>query len=508
MLTGSTADGSVLTANPTLLGRPARDHDHRAGRRPRRRQPGRGVRGRRPRLRPDRQLRRVVDRLRRDARPAAPRRSRSLSVQYYGFDTTQPAVRRRAGPPGVRRGRRLAADRRARGPDGTGAGRELDGPARDPGPQRRGLPARPTTPTPPGRCWPRPAIPGGAGFPDDDPDDRRRRVRRGDRRRARARARDHARWPRRWATATSTASRPIRPRCGRSAGSPTTRAATTSWACCSAPAPRTTTGAGARPTFDAAIAEAVLRRPIRTAASAAYDRAEDDRPATTSRSCPIGLRHRAGRCRATGCSGPARTGSASSGWPGWRGRNERRAALLATARGRGALLARVAGCPATGRRDAGWADVRDANGDVDLRDGHRRSTSRSPSTEAAAPGRAAPDVGRRDRPDGDRGRRTRRGRARRRSTTRSIRARRPPPPEHARSSRAGGSSRPTTRPTSRSGRRLRSSTPTTGSTGRRPPAISSGCTGTRATRPSAPRPSRSARTAVARDLGAARGHRD
>ena len=52
------------------------------------------------------------------------------------------------------------------------------------------------------------------------------------------------------------------------------RAATTSSASCSAPAPRTTTATGARPTFDAAIAEADARRPIRPTASAAYDRAE------------------------------------------------------------------------------------------------------------------------------------------------------------------------------------------------------------------------------------------
>ena len=69
----------------------------------------------------------------------------SLSTDYYGFDVDAAAVRRRPGPPGVRRRRRLAADRPARRARRPGGGRDLDGPARHPGAER-----------PRHRCRPRP----------------------------------------------------------------------------------------------------------------------------------------------------------------------------------------------------------------------------------------------------------------------------------------------------------------------------------------------------------------
>ncbi len=95
----------------------------------------------------------------------------SLSVQYYGFDTHEGAVRRPARPAGLRAGDRLAADG---GPERIGRhrpGRELDGPAGDPGPERPGFP-------PALRPGERAGAPGQGrlsrwrGLPDDDPDDR------------------------------------------------------------------------------------------------------------------------------------------------------------------------------------------------------------------------------------------------------------------------------------------------------------------------------------------------
>ncbi len=191
--------------------------------------------------------RRVVARLRRDARAAAPARSRSLSVQYYGFDTTKAAVRRSARPAGLRRGDRLA-------PDG-GAERHGRRPPRSRTRwSRRGSRAGATRTSCRGTTRPTRATllakagyPGGAGFPTTILHDRRLRVRRGDRRRGEARARDHP-------PGRDDGRRLLRPpvdrrrrRCGRSAGSPTTRAGTTSSACCSARARRTTTATGARP---------------------------------------------------------------------------------------------------------------------------------------------------------------------------------------------------------------------------------------------------------------------
>ena len=117
---------------PALLGWSTGDrhhhrHDHAPGR-----EPGRSLPGRRSRLRLDRQRRRALDRLRPHPRPAAARGAGDVhGLLRLRYD--QAAVRRRSRAPGVRRGRRLAADRRARRRR-SGSGRDVDGAARDPGP--------------------------------------------------------------------------------------------------------------------------------------------------------------------------------------------------------------------------------------------------------------------------------------------------------------------------------------------------------------------------------------
>ena len=135
-------------------------------------------------------VRRHLARLRRDARAVSSVGRTALSLQYYGFDTSRAAVRRRPGPPGLRAGRRLApADR----PVGAPAPH-----ARRPGWSRRAsragattrLPARPR----PGR---RAAAPRRRRLSRAAPASRRSRCSAagrhgsGVRRRAQARARDH-----------------------------------------------------------------------------------------------------------------------------------------------------------------------------------------------------------------------------------------------------------------------------------------------------------------------------
>ena len=87
------------------------------------------------------------------------REVRSLSVQYYGFDTGRPPFDDIAGPPGRRHGGELAADGRAGRVRRLRPGGQLHGAARDPGAKRAGLLAG----LRPGRCPPRywrmPAIP-------------------------------------------------------------------------------------------------------------------------------------------------------------------------------------------------------------------------------------------------------------------------------------------------------------------------------------------------------------
>ena len=156
----------TLDGQPALLGGPARDRHDRARHRHRRPQPGRGLRGRRPRLhaRSSTATRRGSPTTRRSGRSSA--RSRRSRSQYYGFDTAQAAVRRRPRPPGVRDGRRLAADRRASARrTTTSRRRHLDGPARHPGPVRRATSCRRTIPAQARALLAEAGFPGGAGFP-------------------------------------------------------------------------------------------------------------------------------------------------------------------------------------------------------------------------------------------------------------------------------------------------------------------------------------------------------
>ena len=124
---------------PQLLGRPAADHDRPPADDPRRKQPGRGVRGRDRRLHRDRRFGCLVAALRPDARPAAP--ERALPERHVLRLRRAPeALRRRAGPPGIRPGRRLDQDREP-GQHRLAGARDEHGPARDPGPIQHQLPA-------------------------------------------------------------------------------------------------------------------------------------------------------------------------------------------------------------------------------------------------------------------------------------------------------------------------------------------------------------------------------
>ena len=150
--------------------------------------------------------------------------------------------------------------------------------------------------------------------------------------------------------------------------------------------------------FDAAIAEAGSATDP-AVASAAYDRAEAHRPATRSRSSrsPTG---RAGRCRGPGCSGRARTASASCAWRGWRGRTD------AAPAARRCVVDRLAACSASRRSPA----RRRRHGPTSAPRPRRRrsrpgssSASRSPSRSAAGRVELLLTERRRDRPDGHRG---------------------------------------------------------------------------------------------------------
>ena len=195
----------------------------------------------------------------------------------------------------------LSGDRRH------GPGRELDGAARHPRPERRGLRADSTTRPTRASCWPRPATRAAPGFPTTTLLTGGSRVRRGDRRRGQARARDHA-------AGRDDGRRLLRAPVDRPAGDVVARLGRR------LPGPERLPGRAAR---DRRVEQlrplelARLRRGHRrggldrdptAAASAAYDRAEaivrDQVPVV-----PLSSTARAGRCRATGCSVPARTAS-------------------------------------------------------------------------------------------------------------------------------------------------------------------------------------------------------
>ena len=170
----------------------------------------------------------------------------SLSVTYYGFDTRQAAVRRRAGAPGVRPGRGLAPPRGPRRARVVGAG-DGHGPGRHPRHARRGTSCRRTTRPAPGRSSPRPATrTAPASARSRSSPTAAATTARSSRcsRRTSASTIDYATmefgtYQERLATDPPQIS-------GACPGSPTIRAPTTSWASCWARAPRRTRVAGRR----------------------------------------------------------------------------------------------------------------------------------------------------------------------------------------------------------------------------------------------------------------------
>ena len=217
---------------------------------------------------------------------------------------------------------------------------------------------------------------------------RRLAVRRGGRRRARARAGHRRRVRDRW---TSTLLRPARRRPAGHVvavvGRRLSRAATTSWACCWAPVRPTTTGAGA-PRSSTPPSPRPARPPTKPRQTAAYDRAEDHRPARRP-GHPDELRHglgavprraprgRAERARAPAAGGPGmgrltaprHRSSRAAGAPRWP------SARRAAARGR-APPTRTFGTPTI---------------DADVRPGHRVHASRS-TLDAAPSGSSCCDL--------------------------------------------------------------------------------------------------------------------
>ena len=198
-----------------------------------------------------------------------------------------------------------------------------------------------------GDCWPRPAT-RAAPASRHDPDDRRLRLRRGHRR------------PRSSASSGSRSGRDDGRRLLRSPGdgpagdvvarpgSPTTPAATTSSACCSAADATNNYGHWSSPAFDAAIAEAGVGD--RSGGGRGAPTTGPRRSSATRSRSSRSSTGRAGRCREPGCSAPARTASASSAWRGWRGRTD--APLAAPAAARSLVVGRAAArasSPAVGR---------------------------------------------------------------------------------------------------------------------------------------------------------------
>ena len=392
--------------------------------------------------------------------------------------TLAAAVRRRPGPPGVRPGRRLAAADRARRRR-RGDTRDGDGPARHPGPERRRLPAGPRSGRRPGAARRWRAIPGGKGFPTIDAARRRRDRWRGVRRRDQARARRDGRGRGPGRRVLRPARRPTRRRSSRWAGSPTTRARTTSSASCSAAGASNNYGRWSSPTFDQAIADALPRtrsgggagrvrpcrghRPRRGPDDPAHLRrglvAGAERAAR--RVCERARDHPDGGAGMAALSPPARSGLGACSSRSWRSR----------------------------RPSARWRRSPPPSRSASAR---RRATStfgkgidfdsRSRSTPRSAPGRA-PDRPRRDRSARSSARRRRRRRGRddarlparheRRHTSSRTRPSRP----------SGGSAERTARRLARADRG--GTTRTIGSTGRRSRATSCGSTGSRATRRSA-----------------------
>ena len=319
---------STLTANAALLGRHAGDR-RRSTSSPTLggREPGRGLRGRRPRLRADRRLRRVAGSPT-TATLGPQLRDGAVAVDRVLRLRREPAaVRRRPRPPGVRHGRRLAPHRRA------------SGPTADPRPSRR--------------RWSRPGIPG-RQRPDFLPAARPGRRAGAPRRRPATRAAPgfpdvtmltggtgvdaailaelkrelghHAPYE------TMELRRLLRPpgrrtrrRSGRWAGSPTIPGRNDFLG--------VLLGTGSSNNYGhwtlARVRRGHRRRRRRDRPGAAVGRlrpGRDDRPARRA-GRPAGLRHRLGAVPRPGCSAPARTAWASCAWRAWRGPSDRDAAV-------------------------------------------------------------------------------------------------------------------------------------------------------------------------------------
>ena len=313
-------------------------------------QPGRGLRGRRARLRADLLVRRGWIAYDPTLGPQL-REVPSLSIEYYGFDTTPAAVRRRPRPPGVRRRPSTGGASPLGSPDEPSRRRDVDGPAGIPGRRERDVLPR-YDPDAARALLAEAGYPGRRRLPGRHAADRRRRVRRGGRRRARARARRRRSHPRRW---TSSLLRPAR--------RDPPAIWSLSWV---ADYPGRNDflgvllGTGSTQQLRPLELAGVRRRDRRgrppptmpTGAAAAYDRAEDDRPARRA-GRPDDLRHglgavarRAARRRPERPRHPAPRGAGV-------GRLMRARRVISIAR-RGGLLARRAvlgyGRAAAGRR--------------------------------------------------------------------------------------------------------------------------------------------------------------
>ena len=149
--------GAAPHGQRPLLGRSTGHRQRRPRHRHRRAERRRRLHRRRRRLRPDLVVRCGVDRLRHRPR-AEPARGRVASRLVLRLRRESPAVRRRAGPTGVRPRRPLASHRRARASTASRLRpRAWSRPASRGDPI--GTSCRPTIRAWPSACWPRPATP-------------------------------------------------------------------------------------------------------------------------------------------------------------------------------------------------------------------------------------------------------------------------------------------------------------------------------------------------------------